>query len=114
MLYQNLIGSIKDQFKKSLGADDVWYKSFKTLDQEYATNKKLYRGTIGKLLQAKDGVLKIADEDVFAQTFKKGSGQEMRIDQIYDLLKRKPEFIQTYKDSILKSYKQAVDPSDHW
>jgi len=106
-----LIGSIKDQFKKSLGADDVWYKQFKTLDQEYATNKKLYRGTVGKLLQAKDGVLKIADEDVFAQTFKKGSGQEMRIDQIYDLLKRKPEFIQTYKDSILKSYKQAVDPA---
>ena len=109
---KNLIGSIKNQFKKSLGEDDVWYKSFKTLDQEYATNKKLYRGTIGKLLQAKEGVLKVADEDVFAQTFKKGSGQEMRIDQIYDLLKRKPEFIQTYKDSILKSYKQAVDPSD--
>jgi len=107
-----LIGSIKEQFKKSLGQDDVWYKQFRTLDQEYATNKKLYRGTIGKLLQTKDGVLKIADEDVFAQTFKKGAGQEMRIDQIYELLKRKPEFIQTYKDSILKSYKTFVDPAD--
>jgi hypothetical protein len=97
-----LIGSIKEQFKKSLGQDDVWYKQFRTLDQEYATNKKLYRGTIGKLLQTKDGVLKIADEDVFAQTFKKGAGQEMRIDQIYDLLKRKPEFIQTYTSKIFK------------
>ena len=106
-----LIGSIKDQFAKDLGADDAWFKEYLKLDQGYAQNKKLYRGTIGKLLETKDGVLKIADENVFAQTFKKGMGQERRIDDIYAILERKPEFIQTYKESILQSYRNVVDPS---
>jgi hypothetical protein len=68
-------------------------EQFNQLDKEYATNKLLYKGVIGDLISTKDGVLKIADENVFNQTFKKGMGQERRIDQIYEILKRKPQFI---------------------
>jgi hypothetical protein len=72
----------------------------------------LYKGVIGDLISTKDGVLKIADENVFNQTFKKGMGQERRIDQIYEILKRKPQFIQNYKESILQAYKNSVDPNN--
>ena len=72
----------------------------------------MYKGVIGDLISTKDGVLKIADENVFNQTFKKGMGQERRIDQIYDILKRKPQFLQNYKESILQAYRNAVDPNN--
>ena len=107
-----LIGSIKNQLKKDLGEEDVWYRQFNQLDKEYAANKQLYKGVIGDLISTKDGVLKIADENVFNQTFKKGMGQERRIDQIYDILKRKPQFLQNYKESILQAYRNAVDPNN--
>jgi len=107
-----LIGSIKEQLKKDLGETDVWYREFNKLDKEYAANKQLYKGIVADLISTKDGVLKIADEDVFNQTFKKGMGQERRVDQIYEILKRKPEYIQNYKESILQSYKNKVDPNN--
>ena len=105
-----LIGAIKEQLK-DLGEDDTWYREYLKLDKGYAKNKKLYKGVISKLFEVKDGVLKIADENVFEQTFKKGAGQERRIDQIYDLLKKRPNLIQNYKEQILRSYKNAVDPN---
>ena len=105
-----LIGAIKEQLK-DLGEDDVWYREYLKLDKNYAKNKQLYKGVISKLFEVKDGVLKVADENVFEQTFKKGAGQERRIDQIYDLLKKRPNLIQTYKEQILRSYKNAVDPN---
>jgi len=106
-----LIGSIKEQFKRDLGEDDIWYREFLKLDKSYAKNKNLYKGVIAKLMSTKDGRLVIANEDVFKQTFKKGAGQEQRIDDIYEILKKKPSAITTYKEQILGAYKQAVDPN---
>ena len=106
-----LIGSIKEQFKKDLGEDDIWYTEFLKLDKAYAKNKDLYKGVIAKLMTTKNGRLVIANEDVFKQTFKKGAGQEQRIDDIYEILKKKPSAITTYKEQILGAYKQAVDPN---
>ena len=106
-----LIGSIKEQFKKDLGQDDIWYREFLKLDKAYAKNKDLYKGVIAKLMTTKNGRLVIANEDVFKQTFKKGAGQEQRIDDIYEILKKKPSAITTYKEQILGAYKQAVDPN---
>jgi len=106
-----LIGSIKEQLRNDLGADDAWYKEFVSLDQSYARDKKIYKGIVADLMQSKDGVLKIADENVFEQTFKKGKAQEARIDDVYELLLRKPEHIATYKESILKAYNNFVDPT---
>ncbi len=34
-----LIGSIKNQFKESLGEDDIWYREFIKLDNGYKKNK---------------------------------------------------------------------------
>ena len=62
-------------------------------------------------MTTKNGRLVIANEDVFKQTFKKGAGQEQRIDDIYEILKKKPSAITTYKEQILGAYKQAVDPN---
>ena len=59
---------------------------------------KLYKGVISKLMSTKNGRLVIADEDVFKQTFKKGLGQIQRIDDVYALLKKRPDLIQTYKN----------------
>ena len=106
-----LIGSIKEQFKKDLGEDDIWYREFLKLDKAYAKNKDLYKGVISKLMSTKNGRLVIANEDVFKQTFKKGNGQIQRIDDIYEILKKKPSAITTYKEQILGAYKQAVDPN---
>ena len=106
-----LIGSIKNQFKESLGEDDIWYREFLKLDKAYAKNKDLYKGVISKLMSTKNGRLVIANENVFKQTFKKGNGQIQRIDDIYEILKKKPSAITTYKEQILGAYKQAVDPN---
>ena len=106
-----LIGSIKEQFKKDLGESDEWYKEFLKLDSEYARDKQLYKGIVADLMQNKGGVMKIADENVFEQTFKKGKGQEARIDNVYELMLKKPEHIATYKESILRQYNNMVDPS---
>ena len=105
-----LIGAIKKQLKTDLGTDDVWYREFLKLDKAYAKNKDLYKGVISKLMSTKNGRLVIADEDVFKQTFKKGAGQMQRIDDVYALLKKRPDLIQTYKEQILGAYKEVVDP----
>jgi len=107
-----LIGAIKNQLKTDLGVDDVWYREFLKLDKTYAKNKDLYKGVISKLMSTKNGRLVIADEDVFKQTFKKGAGQIQRIDDIYALLKKRPDLIQTYKEQILGAYKGIVDPTN--
>ncbi len=107
-----LIGAIKNQLKTDLGVDDVWYREFLKLDKTYAKNKDLYKGVISKLMSTKNGRLVIADEDVFKQTFKKGAGQIQRIDDVYALLKKRPDLIQTYKEQILGAYKGIVDPTN--
>ena len=107
-----LIGAIKNQLKTDLGADDIWYREFLKLDKTYAKNKDLYKGVISKLMSTKNGRLVIADEDVFKQTFKKGAGQIQRIDDVYALLKKRPDLIQTYKEQILGAYKGIVDPTN--
>ena len=62
-------------------------------------------------MSTKNGRLVIADEDVFKQTFKKGAGQIRRIDDVYALLKKRPDLIQTYREQILGAYKNIVDPA---
>ena len=107
-----LIGAIKNQLKEDLGTDDIWYREFLKLDKSYAKNKDLYKGVISKLMATKNGRLVIANEDIFKQTFKKGAGQQQRIDDIYGILQKKPSTITTYKEQILGAYKQAVDPNN--
>ena len=107
-----LIGSIKDQFAQDLGTDDVWYREFLKLDKAYKKNKDLYRGTIAKIIATKNGRPVIAGEDIFKQTFKKGAGQITRIDDVYNILKKRPSLITDYKNQILGAYKQAVDPNN--
>ena len=107
-----LIGAIKNQFKESLGEDDIWYREFLKLDRGYKKNKDLYRGVIAKIMSTKNGRPVIADEDIFRQTFKKGAGQIQRIDDVYAILKKRPALITDYKEQILGAYREAVDPSN--
>jgi len=107
-----LIGSIKDQFKKSLGEDDIWYREFLKIDRGYKKNKDLYRGVIAKIMSTKNGRPVIAEEDIFRQTFKKGAGQIQRIDDVYAILKKRPSLITDYKEQILGAYREAVDPNN--
>lgn len=107
-----LIGSIKKQLKQDLGENDIWYREFLKLDRAYAKNKDLYKGVISKILATKNGRLVIGPEDVFKQTFKKGANQATRIDDVYEILQKKPSTITTYKEQILGAYKEAVDPNN--
>ena len=59
-------------------------------------------------METKNGRLVINNEDIFNQTFKKGLGQEKRIDDVYAILKQRPEMIPTYKEAILGAYRDTV------
>ena len=103
-----LLQAFDDQMVKDLGADDVWLLQYKKLSKDYKAGKDQFRGIIGKLMQTKNGRLVINNEDIFNQTFKKGLGQEKRIDDVYAILKQRPEMIPTYKEAILGAYRDTV------
>ena len=102
-----LLQAFDDQMVKDLGADDVWLLKYKKLSKNYKEGKDQFRGIIGKLLETKNGRLVINNEDIFNQTFKKGLGQEKRIDDVYAILKQRPEMIPTYKEAILGAYRDT-------
>lgn len=109
---KNLQGSIDRQLNKSLGADDPWLIKYNDLSAEYKQAKDKMRGVIGKITEMKDGRLKIADADVFDETFKTGKGAEDRIESTYNIIKDKPEALDTFRAAIEKFYRDKVINTD--
>ena len=109
---KNLLGSIDEQLTKSLGADDPWLLQYKNLSKDYSQAKKKLSGVIGKITEMKDGRLKIADADVFDETFKTGKGAEDRIEATFNIIKDKPESLDTFRGAIEKFYRDKVINAD--
>lgn len=109
---KSLLGSIDKQLNKSLGANDPWLLEYNNLSKEYFQAKNKMKGVIGKLTEMKDGRLKIADADVFDETFKAGKGAEDRIESTYNIIKDKPEALDTFRSAIEKFYRDKVINAD--
>jgi hypothetical protein len=109
---KNLQGSIDKQLKKSLGEEDPWLLQYNDLSKEYFQAKNKMRGVIGKITEMKDGRLKIADADVFDETFKTGKGAEDRIEATFNIIKDKPEALDTFRGAIEKFYRDRVVNAD--
>jgi hypothetical protein len=109
---KSLLGSIDKQLNKSLGANDPWLLEYNNLSKEYFQAKNKMKGVIGKLTEMKDGRLKIADADVFDETFKAGKGAEDRIESTYNIIKDKPEALDTFRGAIEKFYRDKVINAD--
>ena len=72
-------------------------------------NKQLLNNeTISKLTSIENGILKVADEDVFLSTFKKGTGSGKAAKEVYDVISKSPDALAAYKKSIYELYKTKV------
>jgi hypothetical protein len=74
------------------------------------TNKQLLNNdTISKLTAIdKNKVLKISNEDIFAETFKRGIGSGKTAREVYDVISQSPDALKAYKNSIYDFYKSKV------
>ena len=96
------------QIKKNAGAD--YLNELQKFNELVRTNKELLNNDIiSKLTKIEIGnVLKIADEDIFQTTFKKGIGSEKAAKEVYDVISKSPEALNAYKNSIFNLYKEKV------
>lgn len=102
-----LNNAFRTQVKKNAGSEYLnELEKFNTL---VINNKQLLNNqTLSKLTSIENGVLKIADEDVFAETFKRGTGSGKTAREIYDVISQSPDALAAYKNSIYDFYKRKV------
>ena len=106
---KQLIGAVDKSMKKSLGETSAAYTNYKSLIEDYADDMKNTAGALRKILEVKNGVPVIQNEDVFQQTYKATlPGKETRMDQIYEIMKNRPRVLTNFKQNILKDYKEQV------
>ena len=74
------------------------------------TNKELLNNDIiSKLTKIEIGnKLKIANEDIFRTTFKRGIGSGKTAKEVFDVIKNSPDAMAAYKNSIFDFYKKQV------
>jgi hypothetical protein len=102
-----LNNAFRTQVKKNAGTEYLnELEKFNTL---VINNKQLLNNqTLSKLTSIENGILKIADEDVFAETFKRGTGSGKTAREIYDVISQSPDALAAYKNSIYDFYKRKV------
>jgi len=106
---KQLIGAVDKSMKKSLGESSNAYTGYKNLISDYSEEMKNTSGALRKVVQIKNGVPVIQNEDVFQQTYKATlPGKETRIDQMYEIMKNRPRVLTNFKQNILKDYKEQV------
>lgn len=103
-----LESAFKKQIKKN--ASKEYLNELENFNSLVVRNKKLLNNdTISKLTSIdSNGVLKIANEDVFAQTFKTGIGSGKVARETYDVISQSPDALSAYKNSIYGFYKNKV------
>ena len=107
----SIIKALNKQMKKDLGVDDQFYKDYLKIGKEYKYYKEHISSVMNRVMKIDPatGALKIGDEEVFKQTFLKNNQQS--IDQVYNILKEKPSYLNNYKKNIENFYKDFVDPT---
>ena len=108
---QTLKNAFTEQVKKDAGTE--YLDELQKFNDLVITNKELLNNdVISKLTKIDVGrVLKIADEDIFETTFKKGVGSGKAAKEVYDVISKSPEALNAYKNSIFSKYKtEVLDP----
>ena len=96
-----------EQVKKNAGKHYV--DELENFNNLVIKNKQLLNNeTISKLTSIENGILKVADEDVFLSTFKKGIGSGKTAKEVYDVIRQSPDALNAYKNSIYELYKTKV------
>jgi len=96
-----------EQVKKNAGKHYV--DELENFNDLVIRNKQLLNNeTISKLTSIENGILKVADEDVFLSTFKKLTGSGKAAKEVYDVISKSPDALAAYKNSIYELYKTKV------
>ena len=105
-----LQSSFLEQLNKDAGTG--YMDQLQNFNNLVRQNKELLdNDLISKLTKIEVGnKLKIADEDVFLHTFKKGSGNGKAAKEVYDVISKSPEALIAYKNAIFDFYKRKVLP----
>ena len=105
------IMKLKSAFTKQINknAGKAYTNELEYFNDLVIRNKQLLNNeTISKLTSIENGILKIADEDVFLTTFKKGLGSGKAAKEVYDVISQSPAALEAYKNSIYQFYKTKV------
>ena len=103
-----LKGAITEQVKKDAGS--AYLDELQKFNDLVRSNKELLNNDIISKLTSIDvgNVLKIADEDIFLTTFKKGVGNGKAAREVFEVINKSPEALNAYKNSIFDFYKTKV------
>jgi hypothetical protein len=108
---QSLKNAFTSQVKKDAGSE--YLDELQKFNDLVITNKELLNNDIiAKLTKNEIGnILKVGDEAIFETTFKKGINNAKEARQVYDVVSKSPEALNSYKNSIFNKYKADVlDP----
>ena len=96
------------QVKKDAGSE--YLNELQRFNDIVISGKELLNNDIiSKITRREIGnVLKIGDEAIFKQTFKKGIDGQKVANQVYDVISRSPDALNAYKNSIFDFYKFRV------
>ena len=103
--------SLKSAFMKQINknAGRGYVNELENFNDLVIKNKQLLNNeTISSLTSIENGILKIANEDIFASTFKRGVGSGKAAKEVYDVIGQSPEALRAYKNSIYEFYKTKV------
>jgi len=111
---KDLIEAYEKELKTQLSSNDQWLKDYSRLSKKYKRFNGKFGGVLSKIVKIGDGTVKIGDEDVFKQIFKKGAQNLARtdVDLTYNVLEKNPAAMQKMLDAMESKYRREVVDTD--
>jgi len=104
---KKIVGAFNKQINKD--ASKAYISELDNFNYFYKVNKNRLDNTIiGEITRVNGGRLRIADEDVFPLTFKKGKNSARFAEELHDVIQGSPDAMLAYKNSIFDFYKNKV------
>jgi len=106
----NLIKAYRQEFNDQLGMNDPFLLSYNDLSKQYENFMDNIAKPTADIMKIEKGTIKIGDEDVFKQVFKKGTeaGDRKNVDLLKKVFEIKPEGLDTLRNAIEVKYKNEV------